>query len=239
MCGRFVIATSPDGLAVRFLPRVTDSELDAMLASGEIVQVLNNYQVQPTNRVPVITNTDGRRRIEVVRWNLIPSFWKDPDKLPPMNFNARSENLDSGMWRDAFRRSRCLISATGFYEWPVKGPGRPPVFIYREDGSLLAFAGAVDTWMNPRTNELMRSCTIATSKPNSFMSAIHDRMPVVLPDSEAETLWLGPASQLAGVRRLTEPYKWDGMAYHWVRPLRQDANGPELIEPATEQLALA
>jgi putative SOS response-associated peptidase YedK len=243
MCGRFVLVTSPDDFSVRFLPRVTAAELEAMLDAGEIAQVLNNYKVRPTQRMPVISNYDGTRKLELARWGLVPFWWKpDPvrSKYPPLTFNARDDKLSSGMWRGPLTRSRCLIPATGFYEWPNKGEGRPPVYVHRRDGGLFAFAGLADTWTDPETGEALRSCSIVTTAPNSFIQLVHDRMPAVLTGPEAETLWLDPATtKLEGVAQVVRPYQWEGMERHGVRPLTNASTGPEVIAPAPEQPALA
>ena len=240
MCGRFVLVAEANGFIVRWLPRISDSELQELLGRGEIAHILNNYQVRPTNNVPVVTSEDGHRRIEVARWGLVPSWWRDSDKFPPTAFNARSENLSSGMWRGPVSRSRCLVPATGFYEWPVKGKGKPPVYIHRKDGQLIAFAGLSDVWQNPTTGEAVRSCAIVTSAPNEFMAPVHDRMPVLLTDTEAEALWLDPASKkLDDVAHLLRPLEWEGMTRHWVRPLSSSLDGPELTDPAPEQPVLA
>ena len=90
----------------------------------------------------------------------------------------------------------------------------------------------MDTWTNPETGEVVRSCSIITTSSNGFMEPIHNRMPVVLPDTEAEALWIDSGTmQLEDAKHLVGPYEWEGMAEHVVPPLRGD--GPHLIEPAT------
>ena len=97
---------------------------------------------------------------------------------------------------------------------------------------MFAFAGLADTWANPGTGEVVRSCSIITTSPNEFMKPIHNRMPAVLPDTEAETLWTDPGTaRLEDIKHLVSPYDWEGMTEHLVAPLRGD--GPHLIKPAT------
>ena len=89
MCGRFVLAGDAGGFVVRFIPGIREDELADLIASGEIIGVLNNYQVRPTQNVPIVTNA-GRRRMEVARWGLIPFWWKEPAPPKFATFNARS-----------------------------------------------------------------------------------------------------------------------------------------------------
>jgi putative SOS response-associated peptidase YedK len=121
--------------------------------------------------------------------------------------NARAETVaEKPAYRRAFAKKRCIIPADGFYEWKAgpkpSGGGRPvkqPYFIHRLDGEPLAFAGLWETWKVPEDGDpelggddgWLRSCAIVTGPPNELMVPIHDRMPVVLPESTWEQ-WLDP-----------------------------------------------
>jgi putative SOS response-associated peptidase YedK len=99
----------------------------------------------------------------------------------PASFNARAESVaDKPMFRDAFKRHRCVIPASGYYEWLKRPDGRQPYFIAAADGSVLSFAGLYDRWKNPENGERMASCTIIVTDANELTRPIHDRMPVVL-----------------------------------------------------------
>jgi putative SOS response-associated peptidase YedK len=97
------------------------------------------------------------------------------------SFNARAESVaDKPMFRDAFKRHRCIIQASGYYEWLKRPDGRQPYFISAADGSVLSFAGLWDRWKNPETGGPVISCTIIVTDANALTQPIHDRMPVVL-----------------------------------------------------------
>jgi putative SOS response-associated peptidase YedK len=97
----------------------------------------------------------------------------------PASFNARAESVEP-MFRDAFKRHRCIIPASGYYEWLKRPDGRQPYYINAADGGVLSFAGLHDRWKNPETGERIASCTIIVTDANALTRPIHDRMPVVL-----------------------------------------------------------
>ncbi|MBI4306982.1 MAG: SOS response-associated peptidase, partial [Chloroflexi bacterium] len=146
------------------------------------------YNIAPTQQVIAVTQRGEDRRLEWMRWGLIPS-WAKPDDLPKNTILARSESvLDSGMWKRPLRRTRCLIPADGFFEWTGEKAERRPMFVRMKDGSIFAFAGLYDLWRNP-AGELVRSCAIITTPSNEMMAKIHSRMPAILPRG-AEDAWL-------------------------------------------------
>jgi putative SOS response-associated peptidase YedK len=116
-----------------------------------------------------------------MRWGLVPWWWKKTLKELPAGFNARAESVaDKPMFRDAFKRNRCVIPASGYYEWLKRPDGRQPYYITATDGEVLNFAGLYDRWKNPETGERIASCTIIVTDANELTRPIHDRMPVVL-----------------------------------------------------------
>jgi putative SOS response-associated peptidase YedK len=166
------------------------------------------YNIAPTQDILVVRNdpTDGRRRADMMRWGLIPSWSKDPKpgSGPPM-INARSETLaEKPMFRSAVRRRRCLIPADGFYEWQqaTSGPRgkKQPYFIHRPDDGPFAFAGLWETWTRPSESAsdadrlTIESCTIVTTEANAALSELHERMPVVLAPCDYDT-WLDPKAE--------------------------------------------
>jgi putative SOS response-associated peptidase YedK len=94
------------------------------------------------------------------------------------------------MFRDAFRRRRCIIPASGYYEWRKMSDGKQPYFISAADGGVLSFAGLWDRWTHPQTGEVLTSCTIIVTAANAFTRAIHDRMPAILEPADFSG-WLG------------------------------------------------
>jgi len=164
--------------------------------------------------------------------------------------NARAETLISKpAYRRASEKHRCIIPADGFYEWQVVAPpttpkGRPkkqPVFIHRRDGMPMAFAGLWAAWKAPEGSTIdgvgedgwLRSCTIVTGKPNELIAPIHDRMPVVLPES-AWDQWLSrDVDDVDALQSLLVPLDAEQMELWPVSTLvnKADQKGPEVAQP--------
>lgn len=233
MCGRYVSVSSPALLAERLHVdevRAADAEPD--------------YNVTPRSEVPIVAETKEHRRVlDRVRWGLVPSWAKDlsvGDRL----INARSEGLATKpAYRRAFERRRCLVPADGFYEWrALPGGGKrkkkQPYFIARSDREPMAFAGLYEVWRDRSDPdaEWVRSCVIVTTDANEKLAPIHDRMPVVLPET-AWAEWLDPDNHDTKVlARLLVPAPSDEFLCYPVSTLvnKPDNQGPELIDPAEE-----
>ena len=168
----------------------------------------------------------------VMRWGLVPSWWKDASKLPIQTFNARAGTLaEKPTFRAAFKRRRCLILCDGFYEWKARGEkAKQPFFIHPADPQgILHFAGVWDNWET--ADGAMESCTIITTEPNALMAGIHNRMPVVLSPEHFDE-WLDPANQdTARPQHLLLPCEPALLEAYSVGPVRGD--GPELLTPIT------
>lgn len=140
--------------------------------------------IAPTQPVLIVRENvhrpDGLEAPHVV-WGLIPP-WADDIKIGQKMFNARSETAaEKPSFRNALRRRRCVVPASGFYEWKAEGPGRKqPYFIARQDGDLLALAGIWEMWDGPN-GEQIESCAILTKPADDFMRPLHERMPVMIP----------------------------------------------------------
>lgn len=186
MCGRFVSSSTPDELA-----RYFDTQPPAEAT------IEPNYNVAPTTDVFVVLEDGGIRRLARHHWGLVPFWAKDPSVGNRM-INARAEGLASkNAYRKAYRSRRCIVPVDGFYEWK-KIPGqrtKQPYFIHRPDHEPMALAGLWEQWRAPGAeadeSEVLRSTTIVTTTPNEPMSAVHDRMPVILP-ANAWAEWLDP-----------------------------------------------
>jgi putative SOS response-associated peptidase YedK len=150
-----------------------------------------HYNIAPTDTVDVVKFADGgTTELVPMRWGLIPYWWKKPLKQLPATFNARAEGVASKpMFRDAFKRHRCIIPASGYYEWIKRPDGKQPYYISGADGGVLSFAGLWDRWKNPETGEPVASCTIIVTDANALTRPIHDRMPVLLDKADIES-WL-------------------------------------------------
>jgi putative SOS response-associated peptidase YedK len=168
------------------------------------VNLQPSYNVCPTDPVDVVLPKEGGGLDFVrMRWGLVPYWWSKPLKQLPATFNARSDTVATKpMFRDAFKRRRCIIPMSGFYEWRQMEDGKQPFFISGADAPVLSVAGLWDNWKNRETGETIRSCTMIVTEANPFMSEIHDRMPVFLGqetlhpwlESKAGTETLVPAS---------------------------------------------
>lgn len=188
MCGRFVSSSSPEEIARYF-------DVDA--TSEQALGHRPNFNAAPSTDVFVVYEDGSTRRLDAFRWGLVPSWAKDRSVGNRM-INARSETVASKpAFRRAFAKRRCIIPVDGFYEWKKPPPGqkrKQPYFIHRPDGEPYAFAGLWEQWSGPGpdgTELTVRSATIVTGSANDAMSAVHDRMPIVLPPSEWAT-WLSP-----------------------------------------------
>jgi putative SOS response-associated peptidase YedK len=150
------------------------------------------YNIAPSQNVGIIRQDPSRPRREFskVRWGLIPCWAKEPS-IGHQMINARSETVaDKPAFREAFKNRRCLVPADGFYEWARNGKAKQPFHFGMQTGSLFAFAGIWDQWRDTSGN-LVETCSILTTTPNSLLAAVHDRMPVIL-ETENYELWLDP-----------------------------------------------
>lgn len=221
MCGRFTQQRPTSELA-----RIFDAEDLAQAPGGR-------YNVAPTDDAAVVVAKEDRRAIVPYRWGLVPA-WADDPRIATRTFNARAETVaTSGMFRDAFRRRRCLVPVDGFYEWLREGKVRQPLHIHDPAGLPLALAGLWAGRRDPETGEILRTFTVITTRPNGFMGSIHDRMPVILPP-DAWAAWLDASPRDPGeLRALLEPRDDLALAADRVstrvNSVRND--GPELIVP--------
>lgn len=215
MCGRYVVNSYFGDLWTRFdLKR-------------EEIDYAPRFNVAPTQLVLAVLDDgseDGPHG-EMLRWGLIPSYTKDLKKSPLM-INARAETVAaSGAFRHSFRQKRCLIVATGFYEWRKEGKERIPMYISLESGEPFAFAGLWSDWTSSEGDEI-RSCTIITTDANEIMQPIHNRMPVILP-REMERRWLEEPNQ-----DLLVPHAGGMIAYEVSAEVNNFRNeSPQLIKP--------
>lgn len=218
MCGRFVLFAD-------------DTAIQQMFNVDLLTSVAPRYNIAPTQPVAVITN-ENPRQLDHFRWGLVPSWAKDINIGSKM-INARAETLpEKPAFRAAFKRRRCLIPASGFYEWQQRETGKAPMFIHLKDQPLFAFAGLWEIWQAPDGGEL-RSFTIVTTEANEFMETIHNRMPVILhPDEYAA--WLRPEDvPAAELMPLLQPYDSSAMTAYEVSKAvnRPTVDSPELIQP--------
>lgn len=150
---------------------------------------LPNYNVRPSQECLVVVGRE--RRIERMRWGLIPSWSKEP-QTSYSTFNARVENIaNKPTYRTPFRRTRCLIPASGYYEWRKINGYKQPYYLYPEDQKLLGLGGVYDTWTDENGTEL-KSFSIITLPASGTAAEVHSRMPAII-DPQDYTSWLDPS----------------------------------------------
>ncbi|TCP41275.1 SOS response-associated peptidase [Rhodovulum marinum] len=218
MCGRFAITLPTDAMA-RLFGAVPANDLP----EGP------NYNVCPTTPVATVTSEDGTRRLRPMRWGFVPRWYKSPTD-GPLLINARADSIArKPAFADAARHRRCIVPASGFYEWRTDDDGaKLPWYIRRADGAPIAFAAIWQDW--ERDGQHLATCAIVTTDANAPMAAIHHRMPVIV-EPDDWPLWLGEAGHGAAV--LMRPAAEDALVFHRVDPAVNSnrAAGPELIEP--------
>lgn len=189
MCGRFAQKNSPDKVAEFFDIK------------GPAPNFRERYNVAPTQDVAVITAGDAGRQIEIKSWGLVPAWSKD-GKASFATFNARAESVrEKPAFREAFTRRRCIVPADGFYEWTGAKGDKIPHFFSRRDGGLLAMAGLHETWRSKTDASVVQSFTIVVTGANRWMSAYHDRMPVILERDDLDTWLTGSPDAAAELMR--------------------------------------
>jgi putative SOS response-associated peptidase YedK len=191
-----------------------------------------SYNVCPTDPIDVVTQQDGKRDFVRMRWGLVPRWWSKPIKeLRAATFNARAETVETKpFFRDAFKRTRCLIPVSGYYEWQDTPGGKQPWYFTARDGSpVLTTAGLWDEWRDRASGEILKSCTMLITGANGFVAQVHDRMPVLLAEKDFEPLLTGEA----GVELLSPAP--DDMLQRWavskrVNSSKAPADDPTLID---------
>jgi putative SOS response-associated peptidase YedK len=221
----------------RFTQTYTWAELVALYGLTQPAMNLQpRYNITPTATIDVlIPRNSDQLELWPMRWGLIPSWWTKTRKELPSTFNARAETITARpMFRDAFRERRCIIPASGYYEWKPTPTGKQPYYISARDGSPLPFAGLWDEWHDPEDGQQIRSCTIIVTDANALTRPIHDRMPVVLVAAQ-QTAWLASA---AAATELLRPAP-NEMLQMWPVSRRvnraDNENDPKLINAGTMQ----
>jgi putative SOS response-associated peptidase YedK len=216
----------------RFTQNYSWAELHALMRlTGPAQNLRPRYNIAPTTNIDVIHAKESDRELTTMRWGLVPFFWKKTLKEAPSTFNARAETAaEKPMFRSAFKNGRCIIPASGFYEWTGGKKDRQPHLFTARDGSpILAFAGLLDKWRAPEGEELL-SCTIIVSGANEWMTSYHDRMPVLLKADEIDGWLSGSLGQ-----EVLKPAE-EGALREWPVSKRVNRTGvgdddPTLIEP--------
>ncbi len=209
MCGRYSLV--PDEL----------SEIRIRFQVEFSFKLHARYNIAPSQDAPIIRqNDDGNRKLVMAQWGIIPRWAKDTKGFS--NINARAESVATKpAYRDAFQSRRCLVPASGFYEWQrVKGQRKKqPHYIRPNDASLFAFAGLWERW--ERQDQVIETFTIITTDSNDLVSPIHDRMPVIL-EPDTYDVWLEPETPLSALDAVMRPMASEKMDEHTVSAFVND-----------------
>ena len=216
MCGRYTLKTPVERLSEQFqFPKV--------------IPLKPRYNIAPSQSAAVVRLLPGDtdRTLAMLRWGLLPAWVKDPAKVQ-QPINAKAETAaEKPMFRDAFKRRRCLVPADGFYEWKQEGGRKQPVYIHMKDGEPFAIAGLWEHWEG-EDGQVIESCTLLTTEPNDLLAPIHNRMPVILDPTDYEQ-WLDPDIQDATrLKPLLCPYTPDEMTWY---PVNLRVNNPKHDDP--------
>lgn len=183
MCGRYQNRAEKQRIAEAFRVGVPPT-----------FEILPSYNIAPQTDQPIVrlSRDSAERELALLRWGLVPFFAKDP-KIGYSTINARAETIaTSPTFREAMKRRRCLVPATGFYEWQKIGnKAKQPWTIELPNGEIFAFAGLWDRWKDRVSGNVLETYTIITTDPNELVQPLHDRMPVILSPSDYDR-WLEP-----------------------------------------------
>lgn len=221
MCGRFTL-TEPDG-------DLLAQELGVPPDSLEHYEP--RYNIAPTQEHFIVHIENEDREALRARWGLVNSWAKDARRASNQ-INARAETVDTTpAYRSAFKKRRCIVPADGFFEWDRSGKVRQPYWIHRPGRKLMFFAGLYELWQ-PEPGNWQRTFSIITTNCNAMVSRIHDRMPVILGDDDADR-WLFPETSSADLKELLRPADDSLLVMHPVstRVNKPGPEDPSLVEP--------
>ncbi len=219
MCGRYALYGPVSRLRERF-----DAEIEGF-------DFTPRYNAAPMQWLPVVRQRPGGARIlHLLRWGLVPSWSKD-ESIATKTINARGESVaDKPSFRAAFRRRRCIVPISGFYEWQTVAGGKQPFYIHPVEGEFFGLAGLWERWTRPTDGEALDTFTLITTTANAAMRPLHDRMPVILAPADYAA-WLSAGTALDQVQRLIQPCPEGLLAAHPVSTAVGNVRneGPELI----------
>ncbi len=196
MCGRYTVYH--DALV-----------LQRAFGLAKVADLAPRFNIAPSEAVPVVgLKPDGSTRgLAMLPWGLLPSWANDPKAKRPIN--ARAETVHRlPTFRDSFRQKRCILPASGYYEWKLEGKKKQPYYIHRTDGEPLAMAGLWDFWTDG--TQKITSCCLITTDANEAVSAVHNRMPMLLTPDQYDA-WLSPKTDESTLRSWLTPAANDGL----------------------------
>jgi putative SOS response-associated peptidase YedK len=222
MCGRYSLIFIDD-LGNRF--RVFNP----------MIGLRSRFNIAPGNEMPVIVNDDvqgDKKNLVMMKWGLVPHWTRDI-RSAKRSINARAESLaEKPSFAGLLKNRRCLVPASGFFEWKKEGTKKIPYYINLPESPLFAFAGLYDQWNDPEGNPLL-TYTIITVEPSELVAKVHNRMPSIL-SGEHEDLWLSKTSLSArDLKEILTPYPAENLSMYPVSPLVNlpDTDDERVIQP--------
>jgi putative SOS response-associated peptidase YedK len=223
MCGRFT--RNYTWQQIHTLYRLT--------APAAIPNLQPRFNVCPTDPVDTVVADASARELVEMRWGLVPYWWNKPLKeLRLATFNARVETVTTKpFFREPFKRRRCLMPVSGYFEWEVTPEGKQPHYFTARDGSpVLTIAGLWDEWKNKETGERLKSCAMIITKPNEAVAEVHDRMPVLLQREQFDH-WMSGAMRVEELKPAPTDYLQRWAVSKRVNSSKADKDDATLIEP--------
>lgn len=215
MCGRFAYILPDEAMATLF------KGINAIYQPPR-------YNIAPTQPLVIVRNQGTRTMAQLMRWGLVPEWVKDPNDFP-LIINARTETLaEKASFRDSLKHRRCIIPASGYYEWhrPSNGP-KQPYYFQNADGSPMCFAGLYTNWHGPNGEEI-DTVAVITTPANAHVSTVHHRMPALLGGAAMDD-WLATSSVLGRhAIKLLKPLRESDVVFH---PVSLQVNNARIDEP--------
>jgi putative SOS response-associated peptidase YedK len=230
MCGRYA-TFGPVSLSREAKTVLDQLELDIV---SEINQREDQFNIAPTQKALIMAIGESGYEVKLLRWGLIPSWAKDA-KIGSRMINARAEGLLAGTtkaYAAAFKKRRCLVPASGYFEWKGNAGSKQPYFIHDPAGHLLMFAGLWEVWRPAEGEEWVKTFAIVTGEPGKVSGDIHDRQPVILPP-DLWAVWCDGLPDEASATLVAAPEA--ELVYHPVNTKVGNPRnkGSELVEPIT------
>jgi len=219
MCGRFALYAD-------------SNTIKSQLKLDELVEIEPRYNIAPSEDIVAIIDDESKRCARYFHWGLIP-FWAKDKKVGNRMINARAETItEKPAFRSAFKKQRCLVLMSGFFEWKEIKGSKQPYFIQQKNNSLLTVAGIWERWEDKQNNETLYSCSLITTDANPFMQNIHDRMPVIIKPEQYDE-WLNQSNQnTSELQKLLHSYSRDDLKAHQVTASMSNARfkGKEAVQ---------
>lgn len=216
MCGRFAVS-------------ITTDQIEKLIPGISKLDIPRNYNVAPSQSIAALKQ--GSHDIDFFHWGLIP-FWAKDKSISYKMINARSETVhEKASFKNSLKKRRCLIPASGYYEWKKEGKDKQPYYIKPKKDELFLFAGLWESWTDKENGEIIESASIITTDANKQISDVHHRMPVFITKDLVDT-WMKQDYQLDELQSLMLPNSRVDVEFYPVSKMvnKPINNSPECIQ---------